>query len=197
MVMFMYISATGVMASDREDILRQYERFDRTPGDMKIADHWALVNWSYRGESEGVDLWHFMDGQWHYLVGGGGAMGPGELHQYGVPKQYWLKLLAYSPTREDINNALSSGPYWAWITSRERMTGEDLNSYSGWELTLMRNEIFARHGRAFNDPELRDYFQSRSWYKVNPAFNNSMLTKIEQYNANYIMEYQKKHKRFE
>ncbi len=32
-------------------------------------------------------------------------------------------------------------------------------------LRLMRNEIYARHGYTFSDPQLKDYFQSCSWYK--------------------------------
>lgn len=33
------------------------------------------------------------------------------------------------------------------------------------DLLLARNEIFARHGYIFNDPELKEYFESTSWYK--------------------------------
>ena len=32
------------------------------------------------------------------------------------------------------------------------------------ELRIARNELYARHGRIFNDGGLQAYFESRSWY---------------------------------
>lgn len=33
------------------------------------------------------------------------------------------------------------------------------------ELRVAKNEIFARHGRMFNDPDLQAYFDSKEWYQ--------------------------------
>lgn len=43
-------------------------------------------------------------------------------------------------------------------------TEEELNSMDLYYLWLARNEIFARHGRGFNNTELQEYFNSTSWY---------------------------------
>jgi hypothetical protein len=40
----------------------------------------------------------------------------------------------------------------------------DLQGKSKWELEVMRNEIFARHGRPFRRPALQKYFESQLWY---------------------------------
>ena len=45
------------------------------------------------------------------------------------------------------------------------MTEADLEGRSADELRLMRNTIFARAGRTFDDPVLRDYFSRQPWYR--------------------------------
>ena len=37
-------------------------------------------------------------------------------------------------------------------------------SLTDWEIRVARNEIYARHGRIFSDPDLNAYFRSQSWY---------------------------------
>jgi hypothetical protein len=54
----------------------------------------------------------------------------------------------------------------------------------------LRNEIFARHGRAFKDPLLQSYFASQEWYHANPKFDLTMLTPIERANALTIQRYE-------
>jgi len=45
------------------------------------------------------------------------------------------------------------------------VTDADLDGRSADELRLMRNTIFARAGRVFEDPALRDYFSKQPWYR--------------------------------
>lgn len=40
----------------------------------------------------------------------------------------------------------------------------DYADLSHWELVLARNEIFARHGRRFQNEDIQAYFNSRDWY---------------------------------
>ena len=59
---------------------------------------------------------------------------------------------------------------------------------------LARNEIYAKHGRMFDDAGLQNYFNSRSWYPGTiPAkqFNDNMLSDIEIQNRNLIIAYEK------
>ena len=50
------------------------------------------------------------------------------------------------------------------------------------ELSLARNEIFARHGVAFQSKTLQDYFRRKSWYRPNPQIKDPPLNPVEQQN---------------
>lgn len=71
------------------------------------------------------------------------------------------------------------------------LTNGDLQGYSNWQLTLARNEIYARHGRPFNNNDIRYYFLDTGWYSANSAFRESSLSKTESRNAKFIADYQK------
>ncbi len=72
------------------------------------------------------------------------------------------------------------------------LTDADLRGKSARELTLMRNEIFARYGRAFKDPQLKEYFESQNWYRVFDGYRDSMVSPVETANAQKIADYQNK-----
>lgn len=54
------------------------------------------------------------------------------------------------------------------------------------ELRIIRNSIFAKHGRKFKDPELQDYFNKKSWYKVNDKYSDDLLSEIDRKNIQTI-----------
>jgi hypothetical protein len=45
------------------------------------------------------------------------------------------------------------------------------------EIYLMRNEIYARHGKPFMTHELHPYFKSQDWYKLDVKYSDSRLSK--------------------
>ncbi len=47
------------------------------------------------------------------------------------------------------------------------------------QLRILRNEIYARHGRIFESRDLRDYFGARSWYHPAAKYRDDMLSKPE------------------
>lgn len=59
------------------------------------------------------------------------------------------------------------------------------------ELRIMRNEIFARYGYIFQSEDLKNYFNSKKWYK--PALNNvnELLTEIDKKNIELIANFEK------
>ena len=63
-------------------------------------------------------------------------------------------------------------------------------------LRLLRNEIYARHGRVFTSEDLDSYFRSSSWYKPNTDYTDSSLSEIEQNNLSVLkrIEYLKFHR---
>ncbi len=73
------------------------------------------------------------------------------------------------------------------------VTEPDLKGRGARELTLMRNEIFARYGRPFKDAALRKHFEAQSWYRPFEGYQDSMLSVMERENAERISAYQSKH----
>ena len=68
----------------------------------------------------------------------------------------------------------------------------DLKRLSAKELTLLRNEVYAIHGRPFSDPELRAYFNSKPWYEVSRTYKDDEVPKQARKNAALIGNYQRK-----
>jgi hypothetical protein len=56
----------------------------------------------------------------------------------------------------------------------------------------LRNEIYARHGRIFSTPDMKQIFESAPWYKPRKDFKESDLNEIEKKNIEFILEYEKK-----
>jgi hypothetical protein len=78
-------------------------------------------------------------------------------------------------------------------TDLVRLTGLDK-----WELGIMRNEIFARHGYEFNiNRRVIEYFQKQDWYVKIPKISKSgafiynfYLSDIEKHNIEVIKRYE-------
>lgn len=88
----------------------------------------------------------------------------------------------------------------ALISAREQQLHDELstrllsvNDVQGLmndDARRLRNEIYARHGRRFQDPGLRAYFSSFAWYQPNDAFREDQLNDIEKKNATLIRQYE-------
>ena len=73
----------------------------------------------------------------------------------------------------------------------ERLLSEaDLSGLSKYDLKIMRNEIFARHGYIFQTNDMKNYFQNQSWYSPRYSNVNTQLTNIEQKNITLIQRYE-------
>ena len=70
----------------------------------------------------------------------------------------------------------------------EEITDATLGEMFAEDLRVLRNEVYARHGRVFKDPELQKYFAAQAWYKPNPDFKDDMLNAIEAKNLAKIKE---------
>lgn len=74
---------------------------------------------------------------------------------------------------------------------------DQLYNYSDKELAIARNEIYARHGRKFNDEYLTKYFDSCSWYEgtiMPEAFDETVLSRIEKDNLATIKKAEEAYK---
>ena len=94
-------------------------------------------------------------------------------------------------TRRTVTGSAFNGciaPY----SSQRRVRDSDMQQYSNWVLTLMRNEIYARHGRTFQNQRIRAYFNNQSWYRPTSSFRESWLNSTEKQNAARILSYQQR-----
>jgi hypothetical protein len=74
-----------------------------------------------------------------------------------------------------------------WLSTNE-ITDETLGPLFAEDLRVLRNEIYARHGRIFKDVKLQKYFEAQAWYKANPDFKDDQLNEIEVKNLAKIRE---------
>lgn len=73
------------------------------------------------------------------------------------------------------------------ILRGEALTGGDIAGLSAYELRMLRNVHFARHGRSYDKPGLGDYFYTRPWYKPDPAYNDKLITATDKANISLIL----------
>ena len=75
------------------------------------------------------------------------------------------------------------------FNERMKLAKESQNPLN--ELRLLRNEIFARHGREFSSKDLQDYFSKKKWYKVNPDYSDGDLSGADKKNIQTILKFEK------
>lgn len=74
----------------------------------------------------------------------------------------------------------------------------ELAGYSSFECKLIRNEIYAKHARKFNDAALKAYFESKWWYSRyypyidSSDFDENVLNKWEKANIQLVKDYEEK-----
>lgn len=98
--------------------------------------------------------------------------------------------LRETPTAKPTETAFSYNPnVGKYPEGSTRLLNEgDIYGKSNWELRIMRNEIFARHGRRFKRADLRNYFMQQPWY--NPRFDEVRLTDLEKRNVEFLRAYE-------
>ena len=98
-----------------------------------------------------------------------------------------------SNNNSSSSNSGASSDYVLPGSSNQYLSASDVKNLSSYQLMIARNEIYARHGRKFNDSELQAYFNSKSWYKgtVNPEdFSTSVFNDYEIKNIQLIQSYE-------
>src|SRR5215813_786290 len=68
----------------------------------------------------------------------------------------------------------------------KQLTVAQLNDFSRRDLRLLRNLIYARHGRPFKSALLQQYFGSLEWYKEDPSYTDARLAPLDKRNINVI-----------
>ncbi|MBT9548634.1 MAG: YARHG domain-containing protein [Candidatus Sericytochromatia bacterium] len=144
---------------------------------VRIIGVWAWVSWS-GGEAGGNSLLKLSGSSWKHVTGGGGAMNAENAIQVGLTKAQAEMLVPSF----GLDIARSS----------EKIIASEIDYLSEWDLMVARNTIYAIHGRIFQHKPLQDYFASFPWYKPNPKYHDGLLSALEKYNANVILQLEKK-----
>ena len=56
---------------------------------------------------------------------------------------------------------------------------------------MLKNSIYARHGRIFKDAALREYFSEQSWYRgTRKEIPESEFNKFEKANIAFLLKYE-------
>jgi hypothetical protein len=74
----------------------------------------------------------------------------------------------------------------ALLVGGQALAEKDLAGLSLSELRVLRNTVYARHGRLFESPELQRHFSQRSWYKVNENYGEDTLSETDRENLKLI-----------
>ena len=96
---------------------------------------------------------------------------------------------------EDDSDYEDDSEYILPHSDSQSVTKADLKSLTKEQCRIARNEIYARHGRRFNDKKLQDYFDQQSWYFGSveaDEFDESELNPVEKANAKFILKYENK-----
>lgn len=97
---------------------------------------------------------------------------------------------------EDSDNYSDSSEENEYVlpdSAKRKLKKSDLKGLSIEELRIARNEIYARHGRMFDDKKLQKYFDSQSWYEGTvPAseFSEDVLSSVEKKNVAFIRQFE-------
>ena len=66
------------------------------------------------------------------------------------------------------------------------LTLDDLADLSQRDLRILRNTVYARHGREFKSDTLIQWFSDKDWYQPDPTFTDARLTSIDRKNVRLI-----------
>ena len=95
---------------------------------------------------------------------------------------------------EEFANDESESEYIFENSDTGYLSRNELDGLSAEECRIARNELYARHGRLFDDEELQEYFNSCSWYVGTISakdFSEDILNEYEIANRDLIVKYEK------
>lgn len=184
--LYWYISfsdlLTGADGNLAVDVLDYETPGDQFSIDSGISTGWfSTQSWSYRGYRTLDELYKTV------VVSRMDAYN----HEDNVDESAAPEAIA-APAEASAGDMAKSG-YMLPNSAAELLEREALTGLSANDCKIARNEIYARHGRKFQDAELQAYFETCAWYEgtIEPEdFNESVLSDIEMANKDLIVAYE-------
>lgn len=172
------------------------------PGDMrywrsralprrKLGQHTSAEWLVLRSEVEAIHGKRFDDQPWlqQYFT---------ERYWYKPSDRYDSKLLTelerknlqVIATAQSRQRKLAISPGDMELFENKLISESMLKGLSLHELRLLRNEIYARHGRAFRAAWLQQYFWSQPWYEQKEDFQDEQVSGSDKLNVETIVRYE-------
>ncbi|MGO5067016.1 YARHG domain-containing protein [Clostridium sporogenes] len=97
-------------------------------------------------------------------------------------------------TKNTNDNTKTSSDYVFSDSASRKLEDYELKNKSVEDLSLGRNEIFARHGYIFKEEPYKSYFANKTWYVPDSSFvaNEENLNGYENYNVQMFLKYEKR-----
>ncbi len=100
---------------------------------------------------------------------------------------WWeVELLALRLGKEEWLNDNEIGRFVRTSHLDRQLTLKDLDGLSRRDLRILRNTIYARHGRPFVSEILQHYFGTLEWYVADPTYTGARLAAVDRRNINLI-----------
>ncbi|HJQ34871.1 MAG TPA: protein kinase [Pyrinomonadaceae bacterium] len=93
-----------------------------------------------------------------------------------------------SPTPTPLPDAMQSAE--VKVLGGTLLSPADATGMTALQLRFLRNTVYARHGRTFSDTDLRQYFQTRPWYKPDFGYDEDQLTTNDRANADLLKAFE-------
>ena len=87
-------------------------------------------------------------------------------------------------------SAPSQAVYAGRFASDPLLTPQQVALIPPDELRLVRNEVYARHGRPFKSEDLQAHFKATGWYQERADYSDSLLTQHDLANAALIQSFE-------
>jgi hypothetical protein len=68
----------------------------------------------------------------------------------------------------------------------QQLSTDSVDHMSRRDLRLLRNMVYARRGRPFRSPIVREYFERTDWYKADASYSDARLTAVDRRNIKVI-----------
>lgn len=102
------------------------------------------------------------------------------------------KNLQFLSTAQKQQRRVALAPGDMGLFEDKAISEEMLHGLSLHELRLLRNEIYARHGRVFRALWLQQYFATQPWYFADENFKDEELSGPDKQNVELIVAYENK-----
>jgi YARHG domain len=174
------------------------------PGDMRywrkrlvtrkqLGQHSSAEWLVLRSEIEAIHGKRFDDEPWlqqyfdeRYWYKAGDKYDPKQLSEI---EQKNLQTIAAA---QKLKRGIALSPGDMEFFENKAISASMLQGLSLYELRLLRNEIYARHGRQFQAQWLQQYFWSQPWYQPDENFKDEELSGPDKQNVETIVAYENK-----